>query len=155
MTDTPNPPSASDAEEPAAATAGPSGAANRHEVERTMARVRGARALIQDGVEHGSRAIERVQIATAARPFAVLERIPYLDGPARGVHQLHDGVVHGVHDLLRLVNRGVGETLDAVLAVAEAVRSGSGPPRPQGPPRPIDRASETTTAPTPERPEGR
>jgi hypothetical protein len=84
-----------------------------------MNRWRGLKSLIQDGVEHGSRAIERVQLQTARLPFEVLEQIPLVALPARGVHQIHDAAVAGTHGMIRLVNRVLGDTVDVVLSVVE------------------------------------
>lgn len=84
-----------------------------------MRRWRGLKALVQDGVEHGSRAVERVHLGIARRPFAVLEAIPLLAGPARAVHVVHDAVVSGVHGSIRAVNQVTGATLDVVLNVVE------------------------------------
>lgn len=82
-------------------------------------RLRGLRQLLQDTVEQGSIAIERLQKATARRPFAILESIPGIDGPARTVHAIYDTSVAGVHTAIRLVNRAVGQALDAALKQAD------------------------------------
>ncbi|HEY8038915.1 MAG TPA: hypothetical protein VIF15_03945 [Polyangiaceae bacterium] len=84
-----------------------------------LARWRGLAALVRDAIEHGSRAVERVQKETANRPFVVLEHIPPIAGPARAVHLVHDVTVSGVHGAVRLVNRAVGVALDAALALAD------------------------------------
>jgi hypothetical protein len=88
-------------------------------MEATWKRWRGLKALVQDAVEHGSRGIERVQKETAAKPFAILEMIPPLAIPAKGVHEIHDTAVSAVHGVIRLVNRVVGDTLEVVLDAAE------------------------------------
>jgi hypothetical protein len=77
------------------------------------------RSLLGDAVEHGSRAVERVQLGLAARPFSVLEKIEPIAVPARGVHEIHDAAVTGTHTMIRLVARVVGETIDVVLDAAE------------------------------------
>ena len=46
-------------------------------------RLLGLRALLEDVVEHGSSAVERVHRETAERTFAVLEAIPPVAAPAR------------------------------------------------------------------------
>lgn len=84
-----------------------------------MQRWRGLRALVTDAVEHGSRAVERVQIQTARRPFDILEQIPAIRLPVRGIRVIHDTSVAGVHGMIRLVNQVVGETLDVVIDVVE------------------------------------
>lgn len=91
-----------------------------------LARWRGLVALVRDAVEHGSRAVERIQIETAKGPFTILEAIPGVAEPTRVVHAIHDATVTGVHGVVRLVARGVGATVDVVLKAAEP--SASAPP---------------------------
>ena len=85
----------------------------------TMKRWRGLGALVKDAVEHGSRAVERIQKETAARPFAILEMIPGIAAPALVVHVIHDATVSGVHGMVRLVNAAVGKTIDVALVAAD------------------------------------
>ena len=87
---------------------------------KDVQRWKGLRALIGDAIEHGASAIERVQIATAKRPFDVIEQIPGIAEPAKGIHQVHDVIVSSTYDAVRLVNRAVGRAIDAALdAVSE------------------------------------
>jgi hypothetical protein len=74
----------------------------------------GLRALIEDAIEHGSRAIERVHMETARRPFTIIEHIPVVAAPARAVHLAHDTLVSTTYAAVRLANR----TLSVVLCVA-------------------------------------
>lgn len=85
---------------------------------------RGLKALVQDAVDHGSRAVERLQKEVASRPFDLLEQIPQIKTPVRGIREIHDTAVSSVHGMIRLVNRVAGETLDAVL---DAVPDEKGP----------------------------
>jgi hypothetical protein len=87
-----------------------------------MQRWRGLRRLVEDAVEHGSRAVERVQKQTARWPFAVLEQIPPIAVPAKVVHLIYDASVTGVHGTIRLVNKAVGQGLELVI---DAVEQGS------------------------------
>jgi hypothetical protein len=87
-----------------------------------MTRWRGAMALLGDTVEHGSRAVERIQIETARRPFAILAHIPVVARPTRVVHAAHDASVSAVHESFRLVNGAVGKAVDFALRVAEKRR---------------------------------
>jgi hypothetical protein len=82
-------------------------------------RWRGLVALVRDAVEHGSRAVEKVQLETAGRPFGILEQIPAVAEPTRVVHVIHDATVSGVHGIVRAVTRAVGTTVDVALRVAE------------------------------------
>lgn len=68
---------------------------------------RGVVALVGDAVEHGSRAIERVQLETAERPFTILEHIPPVAPVARVVHFAHDATVKTVHGAIRGINAAV------------------------------------------------
>jgi hypothetical protein len=79
----------------------------------------GLRALINDAVEHGTTAVQRVHLATANRPFAVVESIPSIAEAARTVHGVHDAFVNQVYDNIRLVNAIVGKTLEAGLGAME------------------------------------
>ena len=85
----------------------------------TMKRLRGLRALVEDAVEHGSKAVEGVHKATAARTFFVLEAIPPIAAPARVVHVVHDLSLTGVYGMIRIVNRVVGKTLEVAIDVAD------------------------------------
>lgn len=97
-----------------------------------MRRWRGLKSLVVDAVDHGSRAVERIQRETASVPFDLLEKIPVLAEPAKGVRLVHDTALSATHGMIRLVNRGVGAALDVVFDVVEAQseRAGVGDRRP-------------------------
>ena len=80
---------------------------------------RGAVALLRDAVEHGSRAVERIQIETARRPFGIIEHIPVVAAPTRIVHGVHDASVTAVHEVIRAVNVAVSRTVDFALEQVE------------------------------------
>ena len=84
-----------------------------------LRRLRGLKALVQDAVEHGSHAVERVQKETANRPFTILEAIPPLALPARGVHVVYDLTVSTTHVAVRFWTRIVGAGLDVALDLAD------------------------------------
>jgi hypothetical protein len=84
-----------------------------------MQRWRGLKSLVVDAVEHGSRAVERVQKETARRPFEILALIPPLEVPVKGIQEIHDTAVSGIHGMIRLVTRVVGGTVDVVIDVVE------------------------------------
>ena len=90
-------------------------------------RWRGLKSLLVDAVEHGSRTVERLQKETARVPFDILEQIPPLAVPVKGAREIHDVAVTGIHGMIRLVNRVVGDTLDVVLDVVDK----SKPPGPK------------------------
>ena len=92
-------------------------------------RLRGLRALVQDVVEHGSKAVEEVHKATAARTFFVLEAIPPIAKPAKVIHAVHDASLTGIYGVIRAVNRVVGKGLEVALDVADA-GAAEPPPKP-------------------------
>lgn len=85
----------------------------------TKSRWLGLKTLLEDAVEHGSRAIEKVHLETAARTFEVLEAIPKIAATAKVVHVVHDGLVQSTHGAIRLVNTGVHRATDAILDEVE------------------------------------
>ena len=85
-------------------------------------RWRGLKSLVVDAVEHGSRAVERVQKETVRRPLEILAMIPPLEVPVKGIQEIHDTAVSGIHGMIRLVTRVVGSTVDVVLDVVEERR---------------------------------
>ena len=84
--------------------------------------LRGVRALLTDAVEHGSRAVETIQLETAKRPFTVLEAIAPISVPAKTVHVLYDAAVNVTHASIRGVNGVVGVALDAAIDLAEKAK---------------------------------
>lgn len=82
---------------------------------KEVKRWKGLRALIGDAVEHGASAIERVHVATASRPFTVMEQIPGIAEPVKSIRAVHDIIVTNTYGAVRLVNRAVGQALDAAL----------------------------------------
>jgi hypothetical protein len=101
-----------------------------------MERLRGLKSLVVDAVEHGSRAVERIQKETVGKPLDLLEQIPPLAVPVKGIHEIHDTAVSGIHEVIRLVNRVTGDTLDVVIAAVEK--------------RQAEAAAEAAEAPPPE-----
>jgi hypothetical protein len=86
----------------------------------TINRLRGLRALLEEAVDQGTSAVERVHRATAARPFAILDEIPPIALPARGVRVVHDATVSVVYESVRQVNRLVGATLALAIDAVDA-----------------------------------
>jgi hypothetical protein len=83
--------------------------------ERTMQRWRGLAALVRTAVDEGSRAIERVHLDTARRPFAILEQVPLVAAPSKLVHVVHDAIVTTTYTGIRLVNGAVGKAAEVVI----------------------------------------
>ena len=84
-----------------------------------IARWRGLAALVADAVTHGASAIERVHLATARRPFQIIERAPGIGAPSKGVHAVHDVAVSGVYQSIRAVTGLVAKVVDAGLELAD------------------------------------
>lgn len=80
-----------------------------------LPRWRGLIALIGDAVEHGSTAVERIHMATAQRPFQIIEQIPPVAAPTKLVHGIHDAVVTNTYRQIRWVNGLVQKLADAAL----------------------------------------
>ncbi|WP_437284641.1 hypothetical protein [Sorangium sp. So ce406] len=93
-----------------------------------MERWRGLKDLVQDAVDNGSRAVERLQKHAAKLPFDLLEQIPPIAAPVRGIRLVHDTMVSGVHVAIRLVNRVAGHAIDGVLDVVEQQKGPAGTP---------------------------
>ena len=82
-------------------------------------RWRGLAALVQAGVDAGSRAVERVQLDVVARPLVLAEAIPQLAAPAEAVRTIHALMVSSTHTGIRAVNELVGTALGRVLDAIE------------------------------------
>jgi hypothetical protein len=81
----------------------------------TRERWRGLKAIAQDAVHHGSRAVERAQLRSARLPFAILQALPHVGPACRAVHVIHDASIAAVHVAIRLANRLAGLGLDLAL----------------------------------------
>jgi hypothetical protein len=90
-------------------------------------KVRGAVALTSDAVEHGSRAVEKVHLETAARPFNILKAIPVVSAPASVVHVVHDLCVTSVYWQIRMWNRLVRAVVGRALPQDTAPLADSAP----------------------------
>lgn len=84
-----------------------------------MKRWRGLKSLVQDAVDKGSTAIEQVHLRTAARPFALLRKVPPLAAPVQAVQAVHDIAVAASYGMVRHVNRAAGKAVDLALDVLE------------------------------------
>ena len=83
-------------------------------------RWRGLKDLVRDAVEQGASAVERVHLATAERPFALLAQIPALCDPVRSIQQIHDTLVSTTYATVRTVTRAVGDGAEIALDVVES-----------------------------------
>ncbi len=85
---------------------------------RPSRRLRGLAALGFDGLEHGSRAIERVHVETARRVFTILEALAPTRPFAHVVRVAHDTTVALVHGAIRISGRALAAGTDVALAAA-------------------------------------
>jgi len=85
----------------------------------TFTRWRGLVDLARDGVVEASRAVERVHLETAGRPFGVLAGVPVVAPPAALVRTIHDTTVAAVHAVIRVTARVTSAALDVALHAAE------------------------------------
>ncbi len=83
-----------------------------------MKRWHGLKALVADVVEHGSRAVERVHLEIARKPFEILEAMPGVSTPAKVVHFVHDATVATTHVAIRSVSTVVFATVGLALDAA-------------------------------------
>ncbi|NUP09042.1 MAG: hypothetical protein HOW73_23575 [Polyangiaceae bacterium] len=81
----------------------------------TLLQIKGAVTLVADALDHGSRAIERVHLATARRPFAILELFPIVRVPAAAVETVHNASVNASYEVFRITNRAVEKALTSVI----------------------------------------
>jgi hypothetical protein len=78
-------------------------------------RWRGLTQLIGAAVEHGASAVERVHMATAQRPFTILEHIPVIAAPAFIVDKIYGATTAAVYESVRVITRLAAKTLDLAL----------------------------------------
>lgn len=81
----------------------------------SVKRWRGLKELVQDSIDQGSTAVEQVHRETARWPFDILERIPGLYLPTRGVRVIHDATLTIVYSAIRVTNRALGQVTDVVI----------------------------------------
>jgi uncharacterized membrane protein len=85
-----------------------------------MKRWLGLAELLEDGIDHGTIAVEQVHQATARIVFDVLERVPPLAPPARLARSLQQEAISRTYRTIRLVNGVVGALVGTALAAAES-----------------------------------
>ena len=84
-----------------------------------MKRWRGLKDLLQDAVDKGTTAVERVHKDVVRTPFAVLEHVPPLADPARRCWSLAERAISETYETIRAVNRMTGELVGVALDLAE------------------------------------
>ena len=84
-----------------------------------MKKWRGLAELVRDAVDQGATAVEQVHRRTAATPFALLELVPPLALPVRGVRAAHDVALSGAYGMVRWVNHVVGTAVGVAIDTVE------------------------------------
>jgi hypothetical protein len=67
-------------------------------------RLRGLARLLHDGVRHGADLVEKHHRHAAAKPFRLLESIPFIAAPTRMVRGVHDAIVWLTYGSIRSIN---------------------------------------------------
>ncbi len=81
----------------------------------TLAQLRGAKDLIQEGVDAGAVAVADIQRELAHRVYAILTRVPVIGLPAQGIAAIQQTITDGVYGSIRGVNHGLGSVADCAL----------------------------------------
>ncbi len=81
----------------------------------TVRRIRGAKDLGEEAIDGLVVRIQDVHHAYGRVPFAVLERIPVVAGPAKGIKQVQQEITDGVYGAIRVSNRLIGLAASCVL----------------------------------------
>ncbi len=84
----------------------------------TIEMIQGLDELAAEGIDTLLVRIEKIQRTYSHVPYAVLERIPLIGGPAREIERVQDGITHAVYGTIRgvnwLIGTGVSLALDQV-----------------------------------------
>jgi len=70
---------------------------------------------IQEAIERGATSVEEIHKEIAALPLDVLERNGFFERTAAEVREVQDQSIGAVYDLIRSVNRRVGELASDLL----------------------------------------
>jgi serine/threonine-protein kinase len=92
---------------------------------------------LKSAIDDAATAMEHAHKEVARLPFAALQHVPKLAQPAKGAHEIHDAILGGTYEAIRLVNRVAGEVADAVSdksAAAAAPEESSPPSEPSSSP---------------------
>ena len=83
--------------------------------ETTLRQLRGLKDLIEDAVEAGVTRTERMHVAIARYPYAVLTRLTPIAAPVRGVEFVQTTITGSVYWTIRLATRVTAVTATRVL----------------------------------------
>ena len=88
-----------------------------------MNRLRGLTDLVQDAVQHGTIAVEKVHQSVARTPLDVLAFLPPLTATARGIAAWQAHVIAATYDTIRETSAAAGELLRACIDLADSARA--------------------------------
>lgn len=83
--------------------------------ERTIRRLRGAVALVTDGVEAAATEARRAHEVIARRPYAILERIGPIAGPVRAIESLQAAITDLAYGAVRAANAVAGAVVTSAI----------------------------------------
>jgi len=83
-----------------------------------MSKLKGLKELVQTAIDKGATSVEEVHNKIANMPLNVLEKIAPLETPAKEIKEIHEKTVGTVYDIIRTVNREVGEIADSMISKA-------------------------------------
>ena len=87
-----------------------------------MSRLRGLADLVQDAVQHGTLAVEKVHQSVARTPLDVVALVPPLTAPARRIAALQAQVIAITYETIRATSAAAGVLVRACIDAVETVR---------------------------------
>lgn len=106
-------------------------------MKTTIARIEAVKDLIQEAVDKGATSVEQIHRTIAELPLEVLEKRGLLGEEGKDARKLVDTSIGAVYDVIRAVNREVGELASGIFEAlenhedAQANISGSGRKKPR------------------------
>jgi hypothetical protein len=85
-------------------------------------RLRGLTDLVQDAVQHGTIAVEKVHQSVARTPLDVLAIVPPLTATARWIAAFQSHVIATTYDTIRETSAAAGALVRACIDAADSVR---------------------------------
>ncbi len=80
-----------------------------------MSKIMKVKDMVQDLVDKGASSVEEIHKAVADMPFDALKRIDPSQGAADSARKVHHDTVGGVYNLIRKINKEVGEFASEIL----------------------------------------
>ena len=81
--------------------------------------------MVQDLVDKGATSVEEIHKSVADMPFDMLKKIDPTEGTADSARNLHHDTVGGVYNLIRKINKEVGEFASEILANVSDIKDDS------------------------------